>query len=369
MSIAIKGNRIPLYHQVAQTLKQRVRTGVYQTGKTLPSVRNLSEEFGVSLNVVQQAVYHLEKDGIVVTHHGKGMMVAEDRPCERAAIMFGFIHPYLSSMGFYHQVLGCVSEAFSERSNFAVVQTSKDNPILEREAAEHLIANGVKGIILWPVNNDPNGEYFAALAKKIPVVLVDRLLMGTELPSVVHDYVTAGQEMCEHLFEKMKKKRILVLVDNLRISGYEEIIQGFHQMAGRLGRSTDITIVQLPIRDVLLNINMSDFSGVDQYAPHIEKLLSEGNYDAVFCTQDEFIEYVMVDTGVMDKFPSVQLATLRGTGANSRSRKYRNLGLLDLCMDNTLLVSRAADIIQDWVLSRQSSKEQVRLTMELRFEK
>jgi DNA-binding LacI/PurR family transcriptional regulator len=369
MPTMIKGNRIPLYHQVAQTLKQRVRTGVYQTGKSLPSVRNLSEEFGVSLNVVQQAVYHLEKDGIVVTHHGKGMTVKEDKPCEHAAIIFGFIHPYLSSMGFYQQVLACVGDAFAERSNFAVVHSSKDDPVREREAAEHLIANGVKGIMVWPTNNDPNGEYFTALSRKVPVVLVDRLLAGAELPTIVHDYETGGQEMCDYLFEKMKKQRILVLVDNLRISGYEEMTQGFHQAANRQGRPTDITIVQLPIQDILSKINTSDFSGVDHYAPYIEKLLTEGGYDAVFCTQDELIEYVMVDTGVMDKFPSVQLATLRGTGANARSRKYRSLGLLDLYMDNTQLVSRAADIIQDWVLSRQPSKQQLRLKMELRFEK
>jgi hypothetical protein len=101
----------------------------------------------------------------------------------------------------------------------------------------------------------------------------------------------------------------------------------------------------------------------------MEKLLREGGYDAMFCTQDEFIEYVTVDTGVMDKFPSVQLATIRGTGANGRGRKYRELGLLDLVMDNTQVIAKAADIVQNWVLSRQASKEQVRVKMELVFSK
>jgi DNA-binding transcriptional regulator YhcF (GntR family) len=365
----IKGNRIPLYHQVAQSIMQRVRTGVYQTGKTLPSVRSLSEEFGVSLNVVQQAVYRLEKDGIVVTQHGKGMTVTEGKPCNRAAIIFGFIHPYSSSMCFNQQVLGFVSEAFAERSNFAVVHSSMDDPAREREVTEHLIANGIQGLILWPASNNPNAEYFSKLSQQVPVVLVDRLLAGTDLPSVVHDFEGAGRDLCETLLCKMKKKRLLVVVDNLRISAYEEILHGIQTLAASKGRSIDITVVQLPITTMIQDINNSIFTDVDVYAPYMEKLLREGGYDAMFCTQDEFIEYVTVDTGVMDKFPSVQLATIRGTGANGRGRKYRELGLLDLVMDNTQVIAKAADIVQNWVLSRQASKEQVRVKMELVFSK
>ena len=85
----ISGNKVPLYHQVAQTLKQRVRTGLYRSGNPLPSLRTLGEEFKVSPSVIYRAVRDLEESGIVVTHHGKEVRVKEEEGCEKAAIVFG----------------------------------------------------------------------------------------------------------------------------------------------------------------------------------------------------------------------------------------------------------------------------------------
>ena len=140
----ISGNKIPMYSQIAQAIKQRVRVGIYKSGEELPSVRTIGKEFGVSVKAVHQAIHTLEENGIVQTHPGKGMIVVNEENCERAAIIFGFIHPYMSSMGFNRDVLEYVDEAFSERSNFIVVRSSKDDPVIEHEIAEHLVANGIK---------------------------------------------------------------------------------------------------------------------------------------------------------------------------------------------------------------------------------
>ncbi len=361
----ISGNKVPLYHQIAQTLKQRVRTGQYHTGGPLPSLRMLSEEFRVSPSVIYRAVRDLEESGIVKTHHGKGMIVTGDEPCEQAAIIFGFIHPYLSSMSYHREILEYVDEAFTERANFAVVRSSKDDPALERQIAEHLIANGIRGLMVWPTSDDPNGDYFTQLALRIPVVLVDRLLPGVSLPAVVHDFQTAGQDLCRFLLEQQHRKRMLVLMDDLRISAYDEIARGIKSAAQAMQRLRDITIVQLPITQVIRNINQSVFKDVDFYAEYIERLLTEGGYDSVFSTQDEFVEYVLVETGLAEKFPNTQLATIRSTGPNNRCRKYRRLGCVDVISDSTQMVSRAADIVQKWVLSRQPAKEIVRLKLEI----
>jgi DNA-binding LacI/PurR family transcriptional regulator len=366
MAGLVTGNKIPLYSQVAQTIKQRVRTGIYRPGDTLPSVRELGRQFGVSVKAIHQAIHSLEVGGIVTTHPGKGMRVASDEPCEQAAIIFGFIHPYVSSMGFHSRVLEYVHEAFAERSNFAVVRSSRDDPALERQIAEHLIHNGVKGLIVWPGSGDPNGSYFTEMARRIPVVLVDRLLTGAELPAVVHDFLAAGQDLCRFFLETQKKNRLLVIMDDLRISVYDEIARGINLAAQSLGRLGDITIMQLPItREVLKNVYNSNFKEVDVYAASIERLLTEGGYDAIFCTQDEFIAYALAETGVMDKFPDVQLATIRGIGPNNRCRRYRRIGVVDLMCDPTDMVSRAADIVQKWVLSRRPTKEIVRLKLEI----
>jgi DNA-binding LacI/PurR family transcriptional regulator len=361
----IVGNKIPMYSQIAQAIKQRVRSGVYKSGEVLPSVRTISKEFGVSVKAVHQAVHTLEESGIVKTHPGKGMIVTNEENCERAAIIFGLIHPYISSMGFHREVLEYVDEAFSERSNFIIVRSSKDNPALERDIAQHLLTNGVKGLIVWPTNNDPNGEYFQDLSHKVPVVLVDRLLQGADLPNVLLDYYACGREISETLLEKMNAKRLLVLMDNLQISSYQYIIQGIESAASELERAKDLTIVQLPISRIIQKVTMQDFSEIISTAEIIERMINEGKYDAVFCPQNDFIEYVMIQTGMIEKFEAVQLATFWCSDANVRSMRYCKQRPLEWHSNSAEMISQAADLVQRWVLSRQVPSDVIRVKLRL----
>jgi len=366
MSRVISGNKVSLHQQVAHLIKQRVRTGIYQPGAPLPSVRTLCDEFQVSVNVVYRAIHELEELGIVSTHHGKGMMVTNGDSCDKAAIFFGFIHPYVSSMGYHRAVLEYVDEAFAERSNFAVVRSSKDNPALEREIVEHLITNGVKGLIVWPTNDDPNGEFFMRLSQRIPVVLVDRLLSGAELPAVMLDYMACGREIGETLLGRLGKKRLLVIMDTLRIRSYQDIITGIERSAREMGRSKDVTIVQIPISErICQKTSRSDFSEVPAIAAHLERLLAEGGYDAAFSSQDELIDYAVAQTGMAARFPEVRWATFRSVGPNDRSMMYAKMECLEWYACSGEMVSRAADLVQRWVLSRQMPRDviQVKLRM------
>ena len=161
MPTLVYGNRVPLYRQVAQALRQRVRTGVYAAGQPLPTMRALALEYGVSVYAIQKAIYELEKEQVVVTHHGKGIMVMEEKPCDQAAILFGMIEPYESHMGFESLILRAAEKVFSQRNDFMVTRSSEGNAANERAVAEHFARNGLKGIIVWPVVNDPNGPFFA----------------------------------------------------------------------------------------------------------------------------------------------------------------------------------------------------------------
>jgi len=364
MTRVIAGNKVSLHQQVARLIKQRVRTGIYRPGVSLPSVRTLCDEFNVSVNVVYRAIRELEESGIVKTHHGKGTMVADSDPCENAAIFFGFIHPYVSSMGFHRAVLEYVDEAFAERSNFAVVRSSKDSPEMEREIVEHLIANGVKGLIVWPTNADSNGEFFMRLSQTVPVVLVDRTIMGADLPAVMMDYQACGAELGQTMLEK--RKRLLVLMDNLQISSYREITMGIEGAARDMGRAGDVTVVQLPISQLVSEkTSKGDYSGIPETASYIERLLVEGSYDAVFCTQDEFIDYVMAQTGLMDRFSGVQLGTFRSVGPNDRSIKYSQLNCMEWFSSAGEMVSHAADLVQRWVYSRQMPRDVIRVQLKM----
>ncbi len=64
------------YLEIAQTLKDRIRTGRYPHGECLPSQRELAKIFTTSLMTARQALAVLEEEGIIKVVHGLGTFVS-----------------------------------------------------------------------------------------------------------------------------------------------------------------------------------------------------------------------------------------------------------------------------------------------------
>lgn len=69
-------DRAPAYVRIQAELRRRIQTGYYRDGEPLPSQRRLSEEFGVTVMTLRQAVEILKRDRLLVTRHGLGTYVA-----------------------------------------------------------------------------------------------------------------------------------------------------------------------------------------------------------------------------------------------------------------------------------------------------
>lgn len=67
------------YLRIHQELRRRIQHGDYAAEACLPSQRRLSEEFGVTLMTLRQAVDLLKREGLLVTKHGLGTFVAPRR--------------------------------------------------------------------------------------------------------------------------------------------------------------------------------------------------------------------------------------------------------------------------------------------------
>jgi GntR family transcriptional regulator len=66
---------LPLYHQVAGILRQRIEDGIYPVGGKLLSEDELAAEFEVSRATIRQAVGELVIEGLVVRRQGRGTYV------------------------------------------------------------------------------------------------------------------------------------------------------------------------------------------------------------------------------------------------------------------------------------------------------
>jgi GntR family transcriptional regulator len=66
----------PMYLQIMQQIRQHIAVGDWQKGQEIPSIRQLAADLRVSVITVKRAYLELEREGIIITQHGKGSKVA-----------------------------------------------------------------------------------------------------------------------------------------------------------------------------------------------------------------------------------------------------------------------------------------------------
>lgn len=71
-----QSDKRPMYLQIMEQIKQRIAVGDWGEGQPIPSIRQLAADLQVSVITVKRAYYELEREGIIVTQHGKGSHVA-----------------------------------------------------------------------------------------------------------------------------------------------------------------------------------------------------------------------------------------------------------------------------------------------------
>jgi len=65
----------PLYVQLAAVLRERITTGVYAPNRSIASVAELQEEFGLARGTILKAIDVLRAEGLVRSVVGRGTFV------------------------------------------------------------------------------------------------------------------------------------------------------------------------------------------------------------------------------------------------------------------------------------------------------
>jgi GntR family transcriptional regulator len=66
----------PMYLQIMEQIKQRIGVGDWQPEQEIPSIRQLAVELSVSVITVKRAYLELDREGVIITQHGRGSIVA-----------------------------------------------------------------------------------------------------------------------------------------------------------------------------------------------------------------------------------------------------------------------------------------------------
>jgi GntR family transcriptional regulator len=68
-------SELPIYAQIREQLKEQILNGRIPEGSTLPSIRQLAKEVGVSVITTTRAYNELEAEGFIASMQGKGSVV------------------------------------------------------------------------------------------------------------------------------------------------------------------------------------------------------------------------------------------------------------------------------------------------------
>jgi GntR family transcriptional regulator len=81
---------VPLYYQLVEALRERIRAGDFKPGAQLPGERELSEQFGISRMTVRQALQYLVREEVLVARQGLGTFVSEPKLTTNPLHVLGF---------------------------------------------------------------------------------------------------------------------------------------------------------------------------------------------------------------------------------------------------------------------------------------
>jgi len=124
------------------------------------------------------------------------------------SMTIGILIPSLENI-FFTTIVSIIEDRLLEEGYGTIICDFKEDTVLERKKLEFLINKNVDGIIM--VSYEGNADYIQELIdRKIPVILLDRMIKGLDCDSVLADNLNASYQAVEALITK-KHKRIGII--------------------------------------------------------------------------------------------------------------------------------------------------------------
>jgi GntR family transcriptional regulator len=111
----------PMYLQIMEQIRQSVAAGEWKPGEQIPSIRALAITLQVSVITVKRAYLELEREGVILTQHGKGSIVATDPKLGQRLFVEEF-EEHLRQVARIGTLLGMTEQEIVEKLRGAALQ-------------------------------------------------------------------------------------------------------------------------------------------------------------------------------------------------------------------------------------------------------
>ena len=220
------------YKQIMNFLMEIIEQADFAPNYNLPSERMLAVKFSASRRSIRLAYDNLIAQGFVSKMHGKGYFTTGNREAYRdelhlSAKKIYFIVPALRTI-FMQDILNGITDFCDEHALDVSIKISKGDFAKETHYIHSAFTSDAKGIILFPLDNEPmNNELLKLSASRYPVAIIDRSFKNINSSFISTDNHNAMMEAVRFLHGK-KHKHPLYIAPSLNLaSSTEERVNGY----------------------------------------------------------------------------------------------------------------------------------------------
>ncbi|NQX69403.1 GntR family transcriptional regulator [Paenibacillus alba] len=233
-------NKIPLYKQIYQSIKDKILTGELRPKDRVPSEQEFMDAFMVSKITVKNALAVLVDEGLVTRIQGKGTFVSANpnflaevpkshTNAPSAAHYIGLIIPTMKTK-VIQRLVDYIEFHVKEAGYQLVLHITRESSTEESRSVQELTnTKGVRGIIVFPTEDESYNESLLRLSlDKYPFVFIDRYLRNIDTYRITSDNWGGAYETVTNLLSEGHQQIALISPDNTNTT-IEDRTHGFEK--------------------------------------------------------------------------------------------------------------------------------------------
>jgi DNA-binding LacI/PurR family transcriptional regulator len=282
----LKGH-IPIHRRIADRLATAIERGEYPAGSRLPSEASLVRELGVSRGTLRHALTSLQSRGLTQAVPSRGWFVRGGVPVriEHRRRVIGVVVPSVA-MPYVPAVLAGIEDELHTHGYSMLAASNGSSREQQAGRVKRIVDEGVSGLIVYPIDYEPDPDLFAKLsAGGLPIVLIDRHLIGYAFDAVVADNVGGAFTAVSHLIDQGHRRIAFVSTDNRATTSVAERLQGYQQALAAAGIPDDPSLRYMRLRVTAAWGEDYRVANRDNVAK-IVRFLSRSDATAVFALHD-----------------------------------------------------------------------------------
>lgn len=300
---------LPLYTQVSEDLREKIRNGEFEPGVQFTTEKKIKQEYGVSSITAVRVLEELEREGIIFKRRGMGSFVTDDaqdilntvedksaekiitNPCNDARLI-PIVLPFDPNCGGMDECFRGINDSFRDRNCYVIVLNS-ERDIDEQEAKilKSQLNKHIDGIICYPQVDNKNLEIFNQfILKKIPIVMIDKCIENLPVGYVVSDNFDGAKQLCDYAIGQGHKKIAFYCDGNMHsLSTLRDRYLGYTTVLNEQGITVNLDFVKNRMKDTYEEEKAENKGKYIEYSDFMTNeilKLREAGVTAMLCQND-----------------------------------------------------------------------------------